>query len=64
MTDGRFAALVASVERPDAGAQRAAFELQDRLTKPAGSLGRLETIGAQLAAIARCRPASRPGHQK
>ena len=56
MTDGRFSTLAASVERVDASAEREAFELQDRLTKPAGSLGRLETLGAQLAAVARACP--------
>ncbi|MGA3217825.1 MAG: nicotinate-nucleotide--dimethylbenzimidazole phosphoribosyltransferase, partial [Acidimicrobiales bacterium] len=56
MTDGPFSTLAASVEPAGADAARAAAELQDRLTKPPGSLGRLEALGAQLAAIARTCP--------
>src|SRR5271166_3295849 len=40
----------------DAKAAQAADTRQARLTKPAGALGRLETLGAQLAAIARTCP--------
>lgn len=41
----------------DAVAAAEAAALQDRLTKPRGSLGRLESLGVQLAAIAgRCPP--------
>ena len=56
MTNGLFATLAARVAFPDAAAGRAAAALQDRLTKPPGSLGRLEALGAQLAAIARTCP--------
>jgi len=45
----------------DEAAARQATERQDLLTKPAGSLGRLEALGARLAAIAgTCSPPS-PG---
>lgn len=44
--------LVASIVPIDASSALAARALQGRLTKPAGSLGRLEVIGTQLAAIA------------
>jgi nicotinate-nucleotide--dimethylbenzimidazole phosphoribosyltransferase len=56
MNNGLFPTLAAAVEVPGADAARAAGELQDRLTKPRGSLGRLEALGAQLAAIARTCP--------
>ena len=56
MTHTLFAKLVGDVEAPDSAASRAATELQDRLTKPRGSLGRLETLGIQLSAIARSCP--------
>src|SRR3546814_8296974 len=49
---GPLHAVLALVGSPDAVAERAAIEHQDQLTKPPGSLGRLEQIGAQLAAIA------------
>jgi nicotinate-nucleotide--dimethylbenzimidazole phosphoribosyltransferase len=41
-------------------AAAASLEHQDRLTKPAGSLGRLEQLGAQLAAIAGQSPPPEP----
>jgi len=44
----------------DDGARRAAAELSDRLTKPRGSLGRLEALGEQLSAIARSCPPPLP----
>ena len=47
-----FSTLAATVKPPSEAAARAAAELQDRLTKPRGSLGRLEALGAQLSAIA------------
>jgi nicotinate-nucleotide--dimethylbenzimidazole phosphoribosyltransferase len=47
-----FADLVDSVSAPDQTSAAAAQALQDRLTKPQGSLGFLETLGIQLAAIA------------
>jgi nicotinate-nucleotide--dimethylbenzimidazole phosphoribosyltransferase len=48
----------AAVVRPlDAGAMAEARARQDRLTKPRGALGRLETLSVQLAGIAgRCPP--------
>lgn len=48
------AAAVQPIDRTGAGAAAAARS--DRLTKPRGSLGRLETLGVQLAAIARICP--------
>ena len=50
---GRAVALVGDLDHE---AEQAARVLHDRLTKPRGSLGRLETIGAQLAAIAGVAP--------
>src|SRR6058998_3240158 len=49
---GAFDHAVAVVGDLDDHAGRAAAELHGRLTKPAGSLGLLETTGARLAAIA------------
>jgi nicotinate-nucleotide--dimethylbenzimidazole phosphoribosyltransferase len=49
-----------SVVPPDAGAARAADERQLRLTKPPGSMGRLEGLGAQLAGIAGVCPPPLP----
>lgn len=49
---GAFARAGAAVRPADAGAGAAAREHHDRLAKPRGSLGRLEALGAQLAAIA------------
>ncbi|MDE2767741.1 MAG: nicotinate-nucleotide--dimethylbenzimidazole phosphoribosyltransferase [Chloroflexota bacterium] len=43
--------VVASIRPADAGAMRAAMGRQQRLTKPPGSLGRLEEISIQLAGI-------------
>ncbi|HUA09733.1 MAG TPA: nicotinate-nucleotide--dimethylbenzimidazole phosphoribosyltransferase [Candidatus Acidoferrales bacterium] len=40
-----------SIPSPDAGAARAARERIDQLTKPAGSLGRIEELAERLAAI-------------
>lgn len=52
-----FAEAAARVHAIDAaGAGAAADERTDRLTKPRGSLGRLEALGSQLAAIARSCP--------
>lgn len=49
--------LHAPVRLPDAGAAAAAAARQTQLTKPAGSLGRLETLAIRLAALqARERP--------
>jgi nicotinate-nucleotide--dimethylbenzimidazole phosphoribosyltransferase len=49
--------LVSSVASLDSTAMRAAAERQARLTKPAGSLGRLETLAERLAGI---QASSRP----
>jgi nicotinate-nucleotide--dimethylbenzimidazole phosphoribosyltransferase len=46
-----FQSAVGRVVPVDAAAAQAAAEHQLRLTKPPGALGRLETLGAQLAAI-------------
>src|SRR3954453_16514922 len=51
-----FDAARRSVVPVDAGAHQAAEELSDRLTKPRGALGRLESAGAPLAAIAAVSP--------
>ncbi len=48
--------LLASIVPVDDAAAEDASRLQDRLTKPARSLGRLEAVGIQLAAIARACP--------
>jgi nicotinate-nucleotide--dimethylbenzimidazole phosphoribosyltransferase len=49
--------LIASVADPDDEAAAAAHDRFGRLATPPGSLGRLESLGAQLAAIAgRCPP--------
>ncbi|MGQ0520643.1 MAG: nicotinate-nucleotide--dimethylbenzimidazole phosphoribosyltransferase [Actinomycetota bacterium] len=52
----RFAAAAAAVGPPDHAAAAVAAELQARLTKPRGSLGRLESIGVQLAGLAGLSP--------
>jgi nicotinate-nucleotide--dimethylbenzimidazole phosphoribosyltransferase len=49
---GAFADAAAAVRPLDEVAARAAAERHDRLTKPRGSLGRLEALGIHLAAIA------------
>src|ERR1700758_5847011 len=46
MTEGEFGKIVA----PDAGAAAAARERQNSLTKPPGSLGRLEDLSVWVAA--------------
>src|SRR5262245_49638031 len=51
MTTNRIAEVVAAIEPQDEGAMTAARARQARLTKPAGSLGRLETLSIQLAGI-------------
>jgi len=46
-----------AIQPPDALAAAAADELQSRLTKPAGSMGRLEALGSRLAGLyAVCPP--------
>jgi nicotinate-nucleotide--dimethylbenzimidazole phosphoribosyltransferase len=48
---------VAEIRPPDDAAMRAARALQDRLTKPQGSLGMLEDVSVRLAGLAReCPP--------
>ncbi|MGH9190648.1 MAG: nicotinate-nucleotide--dimethylbenzimidazole phosphoribosyltransferase [Acidimicrobiales bacterium] len=51
-----IAEALASVRPTDEAAVREAGALSDRLTKPRGSLGRLEELGARLAAIAGACP--------
>ncbi|WP_231502678.1 nicotinate-nucleotide--dimethylbenzimidazole phosphoribosyltransferase [Blastococcus sp. URHD0036] len=51
---------MAAVAPRDAGAERAARERLDRMTKPPGSLGVLEDVAAQLAGIAGACPAPLP----
>jgi nicotinate-nucleotide--dimethylbenzimidazole phosphoribosyltransferase len=51
-----FTEAVASLRPVDAAARAEATAHSDRLTKPRGALGRLETAGAQLAAIAGTTP--------
>lgn len=48
----RLATELALIGPLDEAARAAADERQGRLTKPAGSMGRLETLGTQLAGIA------------
>ena len=56
MIEGTFAESVARVRPVDVLAAEAARLHHTRLTKPAGSLGRLEDLGVQLSAIARVCP--------
>jgi nicotinate-nucleotide--dimethylbenzimidazole phosphoribosyltransferase len=56
VTSGAFEAARAAVEPVDEAAARAARQRHDRLTKPPGSLGRVEELGARLAAIAGACP--------
>jgi nicotinate-nucleotide--dimethylbenzimidazole phosphoribosyltransferase len=55
-TTGAFAAAATAVGELDADAGRAASEHHDRLTKPRGSLGRVEGLGIRLAGIAGASP--------
>jgi nicotinate-nucleotide--dimethylbenzimidazole phosphoribosyltransferase len=57
---GAFALAAAALRPVDQGAIAEAGALSDRLTKPRGALGRLETIGAQLAGIAGFSPPPLP----
>jgi nicotinate-nucleotide--dimethylbenzimidazole phosphoribosyltransferase len=57
---GPFDAAVARLVPVDAAAAAEAAALSDRLTKPKGALGRLETLGAQLAGIAGVSPPPLP----
>lgn len=56
-----IAATVSAIESPDAGAREAAVARQARLTKPPGSLGRLEHLAADIAAM---RGEARPGLER
>jgi nicotinate-nucleotide--dimethylbenzimidazole phosphoribosyltransferase len=57
MTEHHFSELALRVTPTDNAAALAARALHDRLTKPQGSLGFLETLGVQLAAISgECPP--------
>ncbi|HEY5267022.1 MAG TPA: nicotinate-nucleotide--dimethylbenzimidazole phosphoribosyltransferase [Acidimicrobiales bacterium] len=56
MTKEDFDALAQSIRVPSDEAAEEARHLQERLTKPKGSLGQLETLGVQLSAIARTCP--------
>jgi nicotinate-nucleotide--dimethylbenzimidazole phosphoribosyltransferase len=51
MTGERFAAACRTVTPVDEHAATSAAQLHDRLTKPRGSLGRLEDLGVRLSAI-------------
>jgi nicotinate-nucleotide--dimethylbenzimidazole phosphoribosyltransferase len=55
-----FDVAVSALVPVDAGSAGEAAALSDRLTKPRGALGRLELLGAQLAAIAGVSPPPRP----
>jgi nicotinate-nucleotide--dimethylbenzimidazole phosphoribosyltransferase len=57
---GAFAEAARGVVAPSESARREADERQARLTKPAGSLGRIEVLGAQLSAIAGACPPPNP----
>ncbi|HVM06166.1 MAG TPA: nicotinate-nucleotide--dimethylbenzimidazole phosphoribosyltransferase [Acidimicrobiales bacterium] len=52
VTSEVIADAVVAIRPVDVEAERAATELQDRLTKPRGALGRLESLGIRLAALA------------
>ena len=56
----RWRAAAAAVAAPDEAARAEALELHTRLTKPVGSLGRLEHLGAHLAAMAGACPPPAP----
>src|SRR6476620_6217977 len=51
-----FADAMNRVAPVGTAAAQAATELHDRLTKPRGALGRIEVLGAQLAAISGAVP--------
>lgn len=62
MIDGAFADAVARVQPVSESAAEAARLHHTQLTKPLGSLGRLEDLGIQLSAIARVCPPPVPEH--
>ncbi len=51
MTTALIQDTVRAIQPPDENARRAALARQDQLTKPQGSLGRLEALSIQLAGI-------------
>ncbi len=55
-----LADVIAAIAPPDAAAMAAAAERQDRMTKPRGSLGRLEETSIRLAGLAGCCPPPLP----
>src|SRR5580658_6827869 len=55
-----FGEAVAAIVPPSSAAAEAATEHLDRLTKPPGSLGRLEALAVQLAGIAGVSPPPLP----
>ncbi|HEY3241611.1 MAG TPA: nicotinate-nucleotide--dimethylbenzimidazole phosphoribosyltransferase, partial [Acidimicrobiia bacterium] len=57
---GPFERAAAAVRPLDRSAAGEALALQDRLTKPRGALGRLETLGVQLAGISGSCPPPPP----
>ncbi len=58
--EARLQELIARIQPPDEAAAAAARARQDRLTKPKGSLGRLEELSIQLAGLqARSLPKAR-----
>jgi nicotinate-nucleotide--dimethylbenzimidazole phosphoribosyltransferase len=60
MDETRFRDVVAQIKLPDQSAMAAARARQDALTKPPGSLGRLEALSVQLAGIfGKARPEMR-----
>jgi nicotinate-nucleotide--dimethylbenzimidazole phosphoribosyltransferase len=55
--EDRVRELTEEIEAPDASAAGAAWERQSKLTKPSGSLGRLEELGGRLSGMAgECPP--------
>jgi nicotinate-nucleotide--dimethylbenzimidazole phosphoribosyltransferase len=58
--DSLLARTVAAIRPPDETARARAYERQGRLTKPAGSLGALEDLAVQLAALAGVCPPPMP----
>ncbi|HLI57531.1 MAG TPA: nicotinate-nucleotide--dimethylbenzimidazole phosphoribosyltransferase [Actinomycetota bacterium] len=59
--EDQVARVVAAIEPVDRVAEGAARHRQDELVKPRGSLGRVEELGIQLAAIAALCPPPVPG---
>ncbi|MGB9521689.1 MAG: nicotinate-nucleotide--dimethylbenzimidazole phosphoribosyltransferase, partial [Anaerolineales bacterium] len=58
----KFEKIIASIVPPDLSIEKGALARQARLTKPKGSLGRLEALSAHIAAIQRKpEPVAEPG---